>query len=170
MIKSKTHDLTPEDAAELLRRQNLSRPLFQALFQTTAKYAAVDEDLGRIIRRLVTTLNGDAVEMDDGKVEYFARGHGRMLLALAEVRQPLTVPDALVQAPAGGWGAKGVLWQHVCGHVEEWPRAEAPDSGGCDACESGSPDASDWQPLLVPRRDDPNQIMIPLDELEADRG
>lgn len=38
-------------------------------------------------------------------------------------------------------------WQHECGHVEEF--VEDPKDGGCDACESGSPNAADWRPLYV---------------------
>jgi hypothetical protein len=39
------------------------------------------------------------------------------------------------------------LWLHRCGHVEGWDVAWKPADGGCDACESGSDNPADWQPL-----------------------
>lgn len=42
------------------------------------------------------------------------------------------------------------LWRHSCGNVEAGDEGRlAAIGGGCDACESGSPDASEWQPLYV---------------------
>jgi hypothetical protein len=41
------------------------------------------------------------------------------------------------------------LYQHRCGQVEWWRQAEGPESGGCDACESGSPYVSDWRLLYA---------------------
>jgi hypothetical protein len=36
---------------------------------------------------------------------------------------------------------------HECGHAECF--GEAPDHGGCDACESGSLNPADWRPLYT---------------------
>lgn len=48
------------------------------------------------------------------------------------------------------------LWVHTCGNAEwhdiSYPPNAAPPSGslgGCDACESGSGDPTDWQPVYV---------------------
>ncbi|MET0426642.1 MAG: hypothetical protein ABW046_22435 [Actinoplanes sp.] len=38
-------------------------------------------------------------------------------------------------------------YRHRCGYVTTFE--PAPQDGGCDACESGSPNASDWQALYV---------------------
>jgi hypothetical protein len=40
----------------------------------------------------------------------------------------------------------GRLYQHTCGHVEDWPTTTALDGEGCDACES-APVPAGWQPL-----------------------
>jgi hypothetical protein len=40
-------------------------------------------------------------------------------------------------------------WVHACGHVELWPLPWAPDTGGCDACESGSVNPGDWRRLYA---------------------
>lgn len=40
-------------------------------------------------------------------------------------------------------------WIHECGNVDWLPAGHAPADGGCDRCESGSDDASDWKPLYV---------------------
>ncbi len=39
------------------------------------------------------------------------------------------------------------LYMHECGYSEAFDGA--PEHGGCDACESGSNDPRDWQPLFV---------------------
>jgi hypothetical protein len=42
----------------------------------------------------------------------------------------------------------GAPWyRHECGYATTFE--PAPQDGGCDACASGSPDASDWRPLYV---------------------
>lgn len=41
------------------------------------------------------------------------------------------------------------LYQHVCGHPEWWPTEAPPTDGGCDACESGSPNPADWRVLYA---------------------
>jgi hypothetical protein len=71
------------------------------------------------------------------------------------------VSDEYIQAWAGGGYPKTGpvpgytdldytqmrLYQHTCGHVEEWSTHVGPiDEEGCDACESGSHPGS-WQPL-----------------------
>ena len=49
-------------------------------------------------------------------------------------------------ASRGNWR----FWVHVpCGNVEWFGADDAPDSGGCDGCESGSDDESEWQQLYV---------------------
>jgi hypothetical protein len=40
-------------------------------------------------------------------------------------------------------------WIHECGNVDWLPIGHAPADGGCDRCESGSNDASDWRPIYV---------------------
>jgi hypothetical protein len=40
----------------------------------------------------------------------------------------------------------GRLYQHTCGHVEDWPTTTSLDGEGCDACES-APVPGGWQPL-----------------------
>lgn len=44
------------------------------------------------------------------------------------------------------------LWMHECGQVEMWKKGTAPADGGCDRCESGSDNASDWRPMFVEAR------------------
>jgi hypothetical protein len=43
------------------------------------------------------------------------------------------------------------LYQHTCGHVEDWPTSTALDGEGCDACES-APVPGGWQPPAAHRR------------------
>lgn len=45
------------------------------------------------------------------------------------------------------YGRTVQIWMHTCGHVEGFDVDCPPDTGGCDACESGSDDLADWQPL-----------------------
>jgi hypothetical protein len=53
-----------------------------------------------------------------------------------------------VEPARSGHGNRGIpLYRHECGHVESL--SAPPEDGGCDACESGSPDPADWQPLYV---------------------
>ena len=40
-------------------------------------------------------------------------------------------------------------WMHECGNVDWLPIGHAPADGGCDQCESGSDNASDWRPLYT---------------------
>lgn len=51
-----------------------------------------------------------------------------------------------------GMGNRGEpLWRHACGQVESFPEAQKEEiGGGCDACESGSDDPEDWQPVYIP--------------------
>lgn len=90
---------------------------------------------------------------------------------LAPNGQPDVTPVSLVPtvAPAVAWlaaevaryqpavigstniGTPIVLWMHACGFAESFGDDWRPEDGGCDACESGSNDPSDWQPLYVRR-------------------
>lgn len=54
-----------------------------------------------------------------------------------------------VSGVAPAMKGKWQLWMHECGHVEHWEEGTAPADGGCDACESGSNNASDWRPLYT---------------------
>lgn len=50
--------------------------------------------------------------------------------------------------PRRAVAANGVpLYQHECDYVEQF--TEAPDHGGCDACESGSNNPGDWRALYT---------------------
>lgn len=79
----------------------------------------------------------------------------RELARLQHSRRHLLVPAA-----AGGRAAREVWWQHACGHLEQFNRGFVPEDGGCDACESGSPHRSDWQPVYVADRDDRDQLVL----------
>jgi hypothetical protein len=54
-----------------------------------------------------------------------------------------------VSGVAPAMKGKWQLWMHECGHVEMWEEGTAPADGGCDGCESGSNNASDWRPLYT---------------------
>lgn len=44
------------------------------------------------------------------------------------------------------------LWRHTCGHVEAWTTEDLTEiKGGCDACESGSDDPTEWRALYLMR-------------------
>jgi hypothetical protein len=80
-------------------------------------------------------------------------------LDLAPIR--LKQAAGLAQPVPGGRGltyCTGRLYQHLCGHVEEWPPTTALDEEGCDACES-APVPGGWQPLY--RRGDSFQDGTP---------
>jgi hypothetical protein len=57
--------------------------------------------------------------------------------------------DAYRPATIGSGDHAGAWHLHQCGQPELWPAATGPEDGGCDACESGSPNASDWRALYV---------------------
>ncbi|WP_146175017.1 hypothetical protein [Umezawaea tangerina] len=71
--------LTAADAIELWRRMQLGKPLLLDLIAAVDRYP----ELRDTIAHLATALNGDAVRMDSGEVEYFAYGQGRTFRALA---------------------------------------------------------------------------------------
>lgn len=67
-------------------------------------------------------------------------GHGRSLLAEVE----------RYRRARSGLGNRGLpLWRHSCGNVESFGEDWLPTGGGCDGCESGSPDPAEWQPLYL---------------------
>ena len=79
--------------------------------------------------------------------ELWAACHqGDAPIAEATVLTSPAEPAAYALAARAGW----VAYVHdiqACGHVE-WFRTP-PVDGGCEACESGSLDPADWQPLYV---------------------
>ena len=57
--------------------------------------------------------------------------------------------DAMPRAVQGQFP----YWQHQCGHIEAFTAEQLEEiQGGCDACESGSDDPTDWQPLYTRRQ------------------
>lgn len=64
---------------------------------------------------------------------------------------------ALVQqARQGNFG----YYQHACGYIEAFALSQLDEmerdgtGGGCDACESGSPNPGDWQPVWIMVREE----------------
>jgi hypothetical protein len=58
----------------------------------------------------------------------------------------MSFPRIVVQARQGEFP----YYQHECGHMETFtPEQLAEVKGGCDACESGSDDPTDWKPVYV---------------------
>ena len=58
---------------------------------------------------------------------------------------------SVTQARQGKFG----YYQHACGYIEAFALSDLDEmarggtAGGCDACESGSDDATDWRPVWV---------------------
>lgn len=61
-------------------------------------------------------------------------------------------PTGRYERARSGLMNRGVpLWRHSCGNTEAFTDAQLAEmAGGCDACESGSPNPADWRPLYVP--------------------
>lgn len=103
------------------------------------------------LRRQTVIAQRTAIRQQRHAIDTLTAVNARLHARAEDAERRLTETRRYRPAQAGrtNIGTPIVLWMHSCGVAESFGADWRPEDGGCDACESGSPDAADWQPLYV---------------------